>query len=361
MKVNYEGVTLPLLGMCQNTTLSDVEILCSLRAYSIWPNMQVGRNSHKALATIVLPHRYHEDTTTHWPVVIVFPGGGYKQLSAFNHGLEPACAFARAGFVSVICSYRTSEDQAPLQASVADGARCAQIIQFKSSSWRLGPCFLCGFSAGGHLAATLCYEQTWRDALWAARVCDEISRVKFQPTAIILVYAAMSETDCSKRFARLQLEQSLHFGNSQGNENWDFTLASRQVSPLLHVNSKWPPTLLVHCADDPVVPANESRAMTKKLNEIGCSSDLIMLSSSEIPFPHGFYIRPRHWLVPNMYDTYFKRIFCYLFYACFRIDLVLPRNLAPAIRRRFLAHLCNADASVHEWFNRCILFLKNEI
>src|SRR5271165_4148691 len=92
--------------------------------------------------------------------VLIFPGGGYATLNLEGEGVPVAQFFQDHGVAAFVVKYRlpsdaTMEDKSigPLQ----DAQQAIRLVREHASSWKLDPARVgvLGFSAGGHLAATL--------------------------------------------------------------------------------------------------------------------------------------------------------------------------------------------------------------
>jgi len=89
------------------------------------------------------------------PAVVVCPGGGYNMLS--DREAEPvAFNFLALGYHAFVLRYSIG-DHAAWPNPVADLSRAVTLIREHSEEWNLMPdrIAVCGFSAGGHLAACL--------------------------------------------------------------------------------------------------------------------------------------------------------------------------------------------------------------
>ncbi|GGO98079.1 alpha/beta hydrolase [Stakelama pacifica] len=91
--------------------------------------------------------------------VLCMPGGGYKFLSVQNEGIHVAAAFNPHGITVFVLTYRlpgegwANRADVPLQ----DAQRAMRVIRSRAAQWNIDPAKLgcIGFSAGGHLAASL--------------------------------------------------------------------------------------------------------------------------------------------------------------------------------------------------------------
>lgn len=89
------------------------------------------------------------------PAILILPGGGYRMCS--EREAEPvAMAFLAEGYQAFVLRYsvdRNAEFPKPLN----DGEEALELIRKNSGEWGIDPekVAVCGFSAGGHLAAAL--------------------------------------------------------------------------------------------------------------------------------------------------------------------------------------------------------------
>lgn len=149
------------------------------------------------------------------PGVLVFPGGAYKFCS--DREAEPvAFEFMAKGYNVFILRYSLNEYSA-FPTPLNDAVQALNTIRGKSSEWCTNPnkIAVCGFSAGGHLAAALC----------------TMSDVK--PNACILGYPCILR-DIGE------------------------VLANPVPSLNEFVSDKTPPTFIVSASDDDLVPVKHS-------------------------------------------------------------------------------------------------------
>ena len=156
--------------------------------------------------------------------VLVFPGGGYNYCS--DREAEPvAFEFMAKGYNVFILRYSLKENSVfpnPLN----DAIEALELIKKKADEWHTDPdkIAVCGFSAGGHLAAAL---STMSD---------------LKPNACILGYPCILE----------------EIGD---------VLANPVPSLEKYVTDKTPPTFIVSAADDGLVPIKHSIEYAKALGE----------------------------------------------------------------------------------------------
>ncbi len=122
--------------------------------------------------------------------VVICPGGGYNILAYNKEGTEVAQWLNTIGVASIVLKYRVparkgrERYEAPLQ----DAQRALGIVRQRAGQWMLDPdrIGILGFSAGGHLAATLSNQYQNRTY---PRV-DAADDVSCRPNFALLIYPA---------------------------------------------------------------------------------------------------------------------------------------------------------------------------
>jgi acetyl esterase/lipase len=170
-----------------------------------------------------------EPTITYYPApketaggaaVVVCPGGGYSLLAYDLEGDEICEWLNRLGITGVLLKYRVprregrEKHEAPLQ----DVQRAIGYVRAHAQSYGIDPgrIGVMGFSAGGHLAATVSNNFSRR----TYPPVDAADRVSCRPDFCLLVYPAYLDADS--------------FG----------------IAPELKVSAQTPPTLLIQTGDD---------------------------------------------------------------------------------------------------------------
>lgn len=194
--------------------------------------------------------RLWRPVTPNGRAVLVIPGGGYRFVSIANEGVEIAEKFAAAGYVVAVLNYRLPGEgwadraDTPLQ----DAQRAIRLLRRKASELgvQTDQIAIMGFSAGGHLAASLAtaYQERIYEPVDSAD--DEQAR----PDAAILIYPVLS------------MKPPLAHAGSR-----DLLLGPgppeslvHQRSPVEHVDDMTPPTFLVHAMDDATVSPDNALA-----------------------------------------------------------------------------------------------------
>jgi len=178
------------------------------------------------------------DSTRRYPAVLVIPGGGYGMCS--DREAEPvALPFLAAGCTAAVLRYSIAPARHPTQLHEA-AAAMAYLREHADEYHRV---FVCGFSAGGHLAAML-------GCLWHETPQGELAR----PTGMILCYPVIS----SGVYA--------HHGSFENLTGGDTALAEA-LSLEKRVDKRTAPAFIWTTADDGAVPAMNSILMAQALAE----------------------------------------------------------------------------------------------
>jgi acetyl esterase/lipase len=131
-----------------------------------------------------------------------------------------------------------------------------------------------GFSAGGHLAATL--ATGFAEPVYAPR--DEADRLSARPRGVGLIYPVISHAPGVGH-----AESSLRLlGEKPSAEQ----VAHR--SPAEHVTAETPPVFLMHAMDDPAVPVENSFLMLRALQAAARPSEAHFFEEGG----HGFGLGP---------------------------------------------------------------------
>lgn len=188
--------------------------------------------------------------------VIVCPGGGYHFLS--DREAEPiAVQFLAAGFATFILRYTVAPKAADF-APLCQAALAIRYVREHAEEYNVDPdyVFICGFSAGGHLAASsgVLWNHPRVQALMEGAP-EGINR----PTGMILSYPVITGGDLAHKGS---------IRNLCGKENP--TREEENVFSLeLHVDETTSPAFLWHTFNDGVVPVENSLMMASALRKSG--------------------------------------------------------------------------------------------
>ncbi len=185
------------------------------------------------------------------PSVLIFPGGGYYKTS-WREAEPIAMKFNAAGYNAFVLYYSVSPNRYPQP--LRDAGRAMNIIRENSVAWRTDAekIAVCGFSAGGHLAASL-------GTLWNSKLLMGIDGIKTEfckPNALVLAYPVISSGEFAHRGS---------FDHLLGTE--EETELRRFLSLEDRVCSITPPTFIWHTVSDATVPVENSLLFVQALRK----------------------------------------------------------------------------------------------
>ena len=125
--------------------------------------------------------------------VVVFPGGGYRDVWIDKEGHDVARWLNLFGVTAIVIKYRTApiyaqEDmgQPVMQDTLADAKRAMRLVRYHAREWGIDPDRVgtIGFSAGGHLILRLVMQ----GSEGKSDAADPVERYRSEPNFSILIY-----------------------------------------------------------------------------------------------------------------------------------------------------------------------------
>lgn len=191
--------------------------------------------------------------------VIICPGGGYGNIAYDYEGTDFAKWLNSKGINAFVLKYRLPNSpslKTPYLAPLQDIQRAIRLIKSLSKKFNITPqrVGVLGFSAGGHLAASLGthYEYSTN------RKKDKIDAISAKPHFMALIYPVISMQDS---ITHLGSKRNL-LGITKANE----ALVSF-FSNELQVKPTTPQTFLVHASNDKAVSVENSLLFYKALTK----------------------------------------------------------------------------------------------
>lgn len=178
--------------------------------------------------------------------ILIFPGGGYDHLSMLKEGQKVALWFNSLEITVFVLKYRLPNDKIMKDKSIGplqDAQEAMRFIRRSATFWNINPnkIGVIGFSAGGHLAASLSTH-------YAENTYPKSDTASARPDFSLLIYPVISmKNEIAHKGSRKYL-----LGENPTEE------AIQKFSNELSVNKETPPTFLVHAADDKSVPVENS-------------------------------------------------------------------------------------------------------
>lgn len=202
------------------------------------------------------------------PLMLVVPGGGYSMTS--DREADPiAMAFCKRGYQACILRYscRTASEQPALgDKPLLEAAAAIRYAREHAAEWGIDPdkITVCGFSAGGHLAASLGVHWNHPDYIPDA---GEI----YKPNAMILSYAVATANRFSHRGS---------IGNLTGVDG-ESALDGR-YDAAAYVDKDTAPAFIWHTQEDNCVPVENALTMANEMQKNGRPYSLHI-------FTHGWH------------------------------------------------------------------------
>lgn len=194
------------------------------------------------------------------PMMVILPGGGYSFCS--DREAEPiAAAYLAEGFSTCILRYsvRRSGDEPGLgDLPVNEAAETVRYVREHAEQWSIDPekITVIGFSAGGHLAASL--GAHWNDKDRIASAGETV-----RPNGLILCYPVITAGSLTHRGSI----QNLTGKNGESPEDSLYDVTS-------YIGADMPPVFVWHTFEDGSVPVENSLALASAVRKAGGSCSL---------------------------------------------------------------------------------------
>ncbi len=184
------------------------------------------------------------------PAVIICPGGGYEATSPRESEVI-ALSYCAAGFHAFVLDYSVYPSSFP--AAIVELSKAVMYVREIADEHNIDPkkVFVCGFSAGGHLAASLGVHYKHGDVVKFSGAKNEENK----PNGIILSYPVITGE-----------KGKAHQGSIDrfsGGKEWLYPLASLEN----YVTKDTPEMFIWHTFSDDMVPVVNSLKMANALEE----------------------------------------------------------------------------------------------
>jgi acetyl esterase/lipase len=225
--------------------------------------------------------------------LLIAPGGGYSRVVIDKEGFEAAQRLTTAGVTVFVLRYRLPGEgwanaaDVPLQ----DAQRAIRIIRGRAPDFAIDPTRISvlGFSAGGHLAASL----LTRNAEPVYSAIDTFDAIDARPDLVGLMYPVISMVPPMAHAASREKLLGEH----------PTPVQDIKYSPDRHVIPGLPPVFIALAADDPDVPPQNSLDMFAALRAAKVPTELHMFEEGG----HGFGLRLAQGKPASIWPTLFLR------------------------------------------------------
>ncbi|MDO4294361.1 MAG: alpha/beta hydrolase [Eubacteriales bacterium] len=206
------------------------------------------------------------------PMVIVCPGGGYGMTSDREAEII-AMQFCAMGYHAAVLRYSVAPAVFPT--ALLELGKSVLEIRRHAGEWNVHPeqITVCGFSAGGHMAASYC---TFWGEPWVAEALGA-QKEELRPNAMILCYPVITAGE----FA--------HVGSIQNLLGKDFPEKRDSMSLEKLVNADVPRAFLWHTFEDNAVPVQNSLMYAAALAQAHIPTELHVFEKGE----HGLSLANR--------------------------------------------------------------------
>ena len=214
--------------------------------------------------------------------VLICPGGSYKVIVYQGEGVATAREFAKNGVAAFVLRYRLPDDSLVNNKSIVplqDAQQAIKLIRENAQQWNIDPAKIgiCGFSAGGHLAASAATH--FQEAL-----IENSTNTNLRPDFLITVYPVISMQDslthADSRTNLLGRQPAKNMVNYFSNE--------------LQVTAQTPPAYITHAGDDKLVDVDNSIFFYEALRHHKVPAEMHIYPSGG----HGFIFSQKNWMQP---------------------------------------------------------------
>ena len=186
------------------------------------------------------------------PAIVICPGGAYTDISD-KEAYPIAREYLAAGYQVFTISYSVRPNAKNFE-PLCQLAATVSHIRKNAELWRIDPqkIAVCGFSAGGHLAASLGTLYNTEKFLSVWNRADDI-----RPNAMVLCYPVILAEEFAHNFSISNVS-----GAEPGTDEF------RWFGLDNHVDGATPPTFLFHTAADTSVPVENSLFFAAALSKV---------------------------------------------------------------------------------------------
>lgn len=199
--------------------------------------------------------------------ILILPGGAYSSIASEREGEPIALAFMPYGYNAFVLHYSVNKEPFPIQ--LIQASKAVKHIRDNAKEYNIDAekVFVVGFSAGGHLAATL-------GTMWDKKEIYDYIEMEYgynKPTGMMLIYPVISSKYHMGSFKNLLMEEQ---PSSEMLE---------MVNIENHINKNSSPAYIIHTSNDTAVNVKNSLVLADKMATLGIQFELHIYPDA----PHG--------------------------------------------------------------------------
>lgn len=243
------------------------------------------------LKTYIL-EKTDDPKTFHRPFILIIPGGGYDHFGRHEQE-DVALKMNSLGFSAAVLYYSIKNEQNLMKfpEPLLDAAEAVSFIRKNAEKWNLDSkkIIVLGFSAGGHLAASL-------GAYWNSSLISEFSNLspeEIKPNFLVLCYPVITadENSCHEGSISALLENLSELEKSNLLKITDSENLRDVVSIEKHITKDFPPAFIWHTLADEAVPAENTIFLANSLRK------------AKVDFEYHLFSRGKHGLSLSSLQT----------------------------------------------------------
>lgn len=237
------------------------------------------------------------------PLVLVCPGGGYEHVSV-REGEPIAMQFLATGYHAAVLRYDIAEHGVEFPQHLMELAASVAYLRKNAKEFAIveNQILVCGFSAGGHLAASLgCF---WNEE-WLEKKLG-MDKACYQPNGLILSYPVITSGEFAHRGSFINVMGSKRIAIDAGVEYAAvkdanvMQLFGKELEAFLslehQVTDNVPPVFMWHTFEDETVPLENSLLFASALRKAGVSLEYHVFPKGG----HGYSLANMQTVTPEL-------------------------------------------------------------
>lgn len=204
--------------------------------------------------------------------ILVIPGGGYCDVCSSREGEPVAMAFMPYGYNAFVLHYSVVRSGKIFPAQLIQASKAIKHIKDNAERYNIDPdkVFVTGFSAGGHLTASI-------GVLWHLKEIYDAVDMPYgynKPAGIMPIYPVISS---DPEFGHIDSHKNLWCTTELTPEQAERTCLEK------HVDEKSSPAFIMHTSNDACVNVRNALAFAEAYAKIGRTFELHIYPDA----PHG--------------------------------------------------------------------------